>query len=377
MSRIIPSAIASLPWAVLAALSGLSLFGTAVLYSAADGSMAPWAGPHLQQFVLFIGLALALRTVPLDAIRASVVPAYVAGIVLLIWVEALGQVGKGSKRWIDLGFMTLQPSELMKLVIVLVLAHFYTLIPPSATRSFTAVWPPLVMMLVPAALIAIQPDLDAALVLLLCGGVVMFLAGLPLRYFVVSILGAAAIAPLAYFFALKDYQRTRLNSFLDPESDPLGAGYHAIQAKIAIGSGGLTGKGFLKGTQAHLQYLPEHQTDLVFATLFEEWGLVGGLALLAVYLWLLRWGFRVARASGTRFGQLLAAGLTVTLFSYIAMNILTATALTPVMGVPLPLISHGGNAMLTMMILFGLLMAVERDARSGGRAKLERSLLSY
>lgn len=368
MSKAIPQAIAALPWALFAAATALALFGTAVLYSAAGGSMKPWAGPHLEQFLVFTCVALVLRQLPLDFIRAAVAPAYIGCVLLLLLVEVLGHVGGGSQRWLNLGFMTLQPSELTKLAIVLALARFFEALPPVATRSWTAIWPPALIMLLPAALVALQPDLDAALLLVLIGGLIMFLAGLPLRLFVAAGLGIAALAPLAYFFALKDYQRTRLLGFLDPESDPLGTGYHAIQAKIAIGSGGLWGKGFLGGTQGKLSYLPEHNTDLVFATMFEEWGLVGGLAVLLTYLWLLHWGMRTSQLAPSRFGKLAAAGLTATLFSYIAMNIATATAMTPIMGQPLPLISHGGTAMLTVMILLGLLMAIERDARMRRRA---------
>lgn len=369
MTRSIPAGIASLPWGLFVLLSGLAVFGTAVLYSAAGGSMSPWAGPHLRQFVVFAGLALVVRAMPLSFIRPMVVPAYVACLLLLILVEVIGQIGGGSRRWLNLGFMTLQPSELMKLAVVLALARFYETLPPVAIRTWTAVWPAGAMLLVPAALIAIQPDLDAGLVVVLIGAVIMFLAGLPLRLFVAGGAAVAVLAPLAYFFALKDYQRTRLLGFLDPESDPLGTGYHAIQAKVAIGSGGLWGKGFLNGTQSHLDYLPEHHTDLIFATLFEEWGLIGGLAILFTFMWLLHWGWRVSQMATSRFGKLLAAGLTITLFSYVAMNIATATALTPIMGVPLPLISHGGTAMLTVMLLFGLLMAVERDAKRSRRAR--------
>jgi rod shape determining protein RodA len=372
MSRSIPAGIASLPWGLFALLTTLSLFGTAVLYSAAGGSMTPWAGPHLRQFVLFAGVALVVRAIPLGVIRSLTVPAYVGCLLLLILVEVIGQLGGGSQRWLNLGFMTLQPSELMKIAVVLALARFYETLPPVAIRSWTAIWPAAVMLLVPAALIAIQPDLDTGLVVVLIGAVIMFLAGLPLRLFLAAGAAMAVLAPLAYLFALKDYQRTRLLGFLDPESDPLGTGYHAIQAKVAIGSGGLWGKGFLNGTQSHLDYLPEHHTDLIFATLFEEWGLIGGLAILFAFMWLLHWGARVAQLSPTRFGKLLASGLTITLFSYVAMNIATATALTPIMGVPLPLISHGGTAMLTVMLLFGLLMAVQRDARMSGRARNAR-----
>jgi rod shape determining protein RodA len=365
MFRIVPAPVASLPWAVIFVLTCLSLFGTAVLYSAADGSMRPWAWPHLIQFAMFLVLALVVRVVRLETIRALVVPAYVGCLLLLVLVEVIGQVGGGSQRWLSLGPLTLQPSELVKLAIILALARFYEMLPPIATTTWAAIWPALIMMGLPAILVLIQPDLDAALILMVGGAVVMFLAGLPLRFFALAAAVAAMLAPLAYHFALKDYQRRRLGSFLNPEADPLGTGYHAIQAKIAIGSGGFFGKGFLNGTQGHLDYLPEHHTDLVFATLFEEWGLVGGLVLLAAYLWLLRWGLRTASIAPSRFGKLLAGGLTVTLFFYVAMNMLTATAITPIMGVPLPLISHGGSAMMTIMLLVGLIMAVERDAQQG------------
>ena len=366
MSRIVPAPVASLPWAAISILACLSLFGTAVLYSAANGSMLPWAWPHLVQFVLFLGLALAVRALRIETIKALVVPAYVGCLLLLVLVEVIGQVGGGSQRWLSVGPLTLQPSELVKLAIILALARFYEMLPPIATTTWAAVWPALIMMGLPAILVLIQPDLDAALILLIGGAVVMFLAGLPLRIFAVAAAVAAVAAPLAYMFALKDYQRTRLGSFLNPEADPLGTGYHAIQAKIAIGSGGLWGKGFLNGTQGHLEYLPEHHTDLIFATLFEEWGLVGGLAVLAGYVWLLRWGFRTASMAPSRFGKLAAGGLTVTFFFYVAMNMLTATAITPIMGIPLPLISHGGSAMMTIMMLVGLLMAIERDAQKRG-----------
>lgn len=369
MSRVVPATVASMPWGVITVLAGLSLFGTAVLYSAADGSLRPWALPHMIQFIVFLAVALVVRTLRLDTIRMLVMPAYVGCLFLLVLVEVIGQAGGGAQRWLNLGFMTLQPSELMKLAIVLALARFYEMIPPAAINTWAAIWPALLMMGTPAALVLIQPDLDAALVLIVGGAVVMFLAGLPLRIFGLAAAVSAVLAPLAYYFALQDYQRKRLGSFLDPESDPLGTGYHAIQSKIAIGSGGLFGKGFLNGTQGHLDYLPEHHTDLVFATLFEEWGLIGGLVLLAIYFWLFRWGYRVAANSPSRFGKLVAAGLTTTLFFYMAMHMLTATAITPVMGVPLPLVSHGGSAMMTVLLLIGLIMAVERDTKRSGSGR--------
>ena len=363
MSRIIPAAVASLPLGVIAAVVGLSLFGTAVLYSAADASMRPWALPHLIQCGLFLVLALVIRTFRLETIKAFVIPAYVACLLLLILVEVIGQVGGGAQRWISIGPLTLQPSELVKLAIILVLAKFYETLPPSFGATWSAIWPALIIVGFPAVLVLIQPDLDAAVILVVAGAAVMFLAGLPIRIFAAAAAVAAVLAPLAYLFILEDYQRSRFTSFLNPEADPLGAGYHAIQAKIAIGSAGVFGKGFLNGTQGHLEYLPEHHTDLVFATLVEEWGLVGGAALILVYLWLLRWGYRLTVSSPSRFGKLAAGGLTITFFFYVAMNIATATAVTPMMGIPLPLISHGGSAKMTIMLLIGLLMAIERDAK--------------
>ncbi|NTZ42111.1 rod shape-determining protein RodA [Altererythrobacter sp. SALINAS58] len=367
MRSITPPLIASLPWRVIAVVSALSLFGTAVLYSAADGAMAPWATPHLLQFVVFLGMALCIRLLKLDLIRSLSFAAYLATLFLLILVEVIGQVGGGSQRWLSFGPITIQPSELMKIAIILALARFYELLPPGYINTSRAVWPALAIMGTPAALILIQPDLDAALILLVAGAVVMFVAGIPIRIFAMAGGAVAIVAPLAYFFLLEEYQQTRLNSFLDPEGDPLGAGYHVIQSKIAIGSGGLFGKGFLNGSQGHLDYLPEHHTDLAFSAMFEEWGLIGGLTLLVAYAWLLKWGFKTAHNARSRFAKLLAIGLTMTIFFYVAMNLLTATGITPVMGVPLPLISHGGSAMMTIMIAIGLLMAVERGEKDRRR----------
>jgi rod shape determining protein RodA len=363
LSRFLPAPVASLPLNVIALLIGLSLFGALVLYSAADGALHPWALPHLIQCAVFLVMALVIRTFRLETINALVVPAYLACLGLLILVEVIGQVGGGAQRWISIGPLTLQPSELVRIAIILALAKFYSAVPPSVGPTWNGTWPALLVMGIPAALVLIQPDLDAAVVLVVGGAAVMFLAGLPLRFFALAAAAAAVVAPLAYVFVLEDYQRTRLGSFLNPEADPLGAGYHAIQAKIAIGSAGLFGKGFLQGTQGHLEFLPEHHTDLVFATLVEEWGLVGGLALLLAYFWLLRWGHRVAAAAPSRFGKLAAGGLTITFFFYVAMHVLTATAVTPIMGIPLPLISHGGSAKMTIMLLIGLLMAIERDTK--------------
>ncbi len=362
MRNLAPPQVAEMPWRIIFLMVAIATFGGLVLYSAANGSMQPWAMPHMMRFtVLLVGILVVVRRLPLDFMRVMSLPAYIACLALLILVEVIGQIGGGSQRWLNLGFITIQPSELMKIAIVILLARFYEQLPTGMTRTWRAVVPPLVVMALPAALVLIQPDLDAAVVLVAGGIVIMFLAGLPMIIFGAVAGVTAVVAPFAYFFLLEPYQQTRLTSFLSPESDPLGAGYHVIQSKIAIGSGGLFGKGFLNGSQSHLAYLPEHHTDLVFATLAEEWGLVGGLLLLFAYFLLLRWCVGVAMKSNNRFGRLTAMGLTATIFFYIAMNVLTATGLTPVMGMPLPLVSHGGSAMMTVMLSIGIIMAIDRD----------------
>lgn len=362
MREVIPAAIAALPWKIIFILVALATFGGLVLYSAAGGSWKPWAMPHLIRFWLLLGVAvLIIRRLPLDFFRQFALPAYLASLAMLLLVELIGQIGGGSQRWLNLGVLTLQPSELTKIAIVLLLARFFEGLPAGYRNTWRAILPPLIVISAPAALVLIQPDLDAALVLAVTGAAIMFLAGLPLRYIIGGSAVASLCAPFAYFFLLQPYQQERLASFIAPESDPLGMGYHVLQSKVAIGAGGFWGRGFLEGSQARLNYLPEHHTDLVFAALVEEWGLVGGLAVMLTYYALLKWSFKVALSARSNFGRLTAMGMVVTLFLYIAMNMLTATGLTPVMGMPLPLISHGGSAMLTVMIAVGILMAIELE----------------
>ena len=269
-------------------------------------------------------------------------------------------MGGGSQRWLNLGFMTLQPSELMKPVIVLVLAAFYHTLPAAMTASWRGLLPALALIGAPTALVILQPDLGTSLAICFGGFVIMFIAGLPLRWFLGAGAAAAVITPIALFTLLHDYQLRRVTTFLDPESDPLGAGYHITQSKIAIGSGGMFGKGFENGSQSHLDYLPEAHTDFVFATMAEEWGMLGGLFVLLVFGLILRWGMVVARNGTDRFSRLLAAGMTATIFFYAAVNLMMVMGLAPVVGIPLPFMSHGGSSMLTVMICFGTIMAVER-----------------
>ncbi len=364
---IIPAPIAQLPWKLMVLLMCLAGFGGIVLYSAAGGSLMPWAAPHLIRFAMALGLAIVISRFSPDFWKKVTFPIYGAVLAMLVLVEVLGQVGGGSPRWLNLGVITLQPSELMKPTIILAVALFFDRLPPSKLYSFDAIWPPLILMGLPSALVLLQPDLGTTITIVAGGVAVAFMAGLPMRLFVAAGAAIAVLAPIAYFFALQPYQQRRVTTFLDPSVDPLGAGYHVNQSAIAIGSGGLWGKGFLNGTQSHLNYLPEGHTDFVFATMAEEWGLMGGLVILIGFALLLSWGFRVALRSNTRYGRLVAAGLTTTIFFYVSINLMMVMGLAPVVGIPLPFLSHGGSSMLTIMICIGLIMSVDRKpGRRGG-----------
>ncbi len=360
----VPAPLTRIPWRVILPITLLVLFGSSVLYSAASGNFQPFASSHLIRFAVFLAMALIMSRFPQDLVKWSAFPVYAGVLILLMLVEALGAIGGGSQRWLDLGFIVLQPSELMKPAIVLVLARFYGNLPAGLVSSWRGLLPACLLITVPAGLVLIQPDLGTGLAISFGGLVVMFLAGLPLRWFLLGGGGAMVTAPIAYFFVLHDYQRRRVTTFLDPESDPLGAGYHITQSKIAIGSGGLFGKGFGNGSQSHLNYLPEPHTDFVFATMAEEWGLLGGLFVLIVFGIVLRWGMQVALRSRDRFARLLAAGMTATIFFYVAINLMMVMGLAPVVGIPLPFMSHGGSSMMTNMICVGTLMMIDRWNRN-------------
>ncbi|WP_425441074.1 rod shape-determining protein RodA [Sphingomonas rubra] len=345
----------------------IALFGQVVLYSAAGGSIRPWAWSQGIRFFVLLAAALAVSRVPERSWKAIALPAYAAIVLALVAVEALGAVRGGSQRWLDLGFIRIQPSEFMKPAIVLACAKFYDMLPAAETRRFGAVWPAAVLIGVPAGLVMLQPDLGTALMICAGGATVMFLAGIPLRLFVGGALGVMVAIPLAFTFFLHDYQRNRILIFLDPESDPLGTGYHISQSKIAIGSGGIWGKGFLQGTQSHLDYLPEGHTDFVFATMAEEWGLVGGCLLILAFLLVIRWGIEVGQRANTRFARLTAAGLATTIFFYVAINLMMVMGLAPVVGIPLPLVSFGSSAQMTVLLCLGILMSIDRENRRAAR----------
>jgi rod shape determining protein RodA len=363
-SAIIPRPLARLPWRLIFLVAGIALFGLIVLYSAAGGSVQPWALKQGAVFLFFLGVAIGMSWMSEATIKAIAFPVYGLTLIMLIGVEALGFVGKGAQRWLDLGPIRLQPSEFMKPAIVLTLARFYELVPAGEIRKWRAIWPAFVLLGVPAFLILVQPDLGTCIMVVLCGVTVMFLAGLPWWIFAGPAAAIAVAAPIAYQF-MHGYQRKRIDTFLNPETDPLGAGYHIAQSKIAIGSGGIWGKGFLHGSQSHLDYLPEGHTDFVFATMAEEWGLVGGVILILAFGAVIRWGMRVSASARTRFAQLAAAGLSATIFFYVSINLMMVMGLAPVVGVPLPLVSFGGSAVMSVMLCLGLLMALERQQRSG------------
>jgi rod shape determining protein RodA len=361
-SRIVPDPIARQPWRVILLVVAIGAFGQVVLYSAAGGSLQPWALSQGIRFFVLLGAAIAISYVPERIWKASALPAYVVIVIALVLVELVGAVRGGSQRWLDVG-IKLQPSEFMKPVIVLACARFYDMLPPNETRRFGAIWPAALLVGIPAALIAKQPDLGTAL--MVCGGgvVVMFLAGVPMRLFIGGALALAIAAPLAFNYVLHDYQRNRVLIFLDPESDPLRTGYHISQSKIAIGSGGIWGKGFLNGTQSHLDYLPEGHTDFVFATMAEEWGLVGGCLLILAFILVVRWGVNVGQQATSRFSRLTAAGLATTIFFYVAINLAMVMGLAPVVGIPLPLVSFGSSAQMTVLLCIGILMSIDRQNR--------------
>jgi rod shape determining protein RodA len=352
-----------IPWLYVLLLCAVAGVGYVALYSAGGGAAEPYAAKHAIRFGFGLVLMLCVAMVDIRLIARFAWVGYAIGVGLLVLVAMHGQVGKGAQRWIDLGPLQLQPSELMKITLVVALAAWFHRASWERLGNPLFLIPPLVAIAIPAALILRQPNLGNALIIVMIGGAVFFAAGVRLWKFALVVAGIGFGAPIAYDH-LYDYQRARITTFFDPESDPLGAGYNIIQSKIALGSGGFWGKGFLQGTQGHLNFLPEKQTDFIFTMWAEEFGLVGALGVLGLLALVIAFGFLVAVRSRHQFGRLLAVGLATNYFLYVFVNIAMVTGTIPVGGVPLPLISHGGSAMLTVMLGFGLLMSahVHRDA---------------
>lgn len=348
---------AGLNWGIVLATVLIAVVGFAMLYSVADGTWDPWASRQMLRFGVALLLMLGIAVVDIRYWVALAYPAWFAGLVLLIAVEFVGDTGMGGQRWLDLGFMRLQPSELMKIATVMAVARYYHGRTQLQSKSLRSLFVPLMMLLVPFVLVVRQPDLGTALMIMAGGLAVIFLSGAPAWLFVVSGIGVAAAVPVVWQF-LRPYQKDRILTFMNPESDPLGAGYQITQSKIALGSGGMTGKGFLEGTQSHLNFLPEMKTDFIFTVLVEEFGLVGATIVLALYGIVLTYGLLIGIGCRNQFGRLLASGLAVSLFLYVLINVGMVMGLLPVVGVPLPLVSYGGSAMLTWMLAYGLILSV-------------------
>ncbi|MEO1192238.1 MAG: rod shape-determining protein RodA [Pseudomonadota bacterium] len=362
------SKILRINWVLVLLLTLLSSVGLLMLYSAAGGNLEPWATRQAVRYGVCLVLLLVIALIDIRFWYRMAYPIYGAALALLAAVEVAGTVGMGAQRWIDFRFFQLQPSEIMKIALVLALARYFHTLAPEDTGRPVRLIVPLGLVMVPVALVLKQPDLGTASMLLAAGGAVFFCAGVRYWMFGVVLALAAAAVPVAWDM-LHEYQRARIMTFLDPESDPLNSGYHILQSKIALGSGGVWGQGFMQGTQSHLSFLPEKQTDFIFTMLAEELGLVGALGLLLLYTLVLAYGFAIALSARSQFARLLVLGITVNLFLYVFINIAMVTGIIPVVGVPLPLISYGGTAMLAIMISYGLAISayVHRDIKIARR----------
>ena len=361
-----------LNWGMVLLLCMVASVGFAMLYSAANGDMSPWATRQMMRFGLGVVLMFVVALIDIRFWFRYAYLIYLGILVLLVAVEVMGTIGMGAQRWIDLGFIRLQPSEVMKVALVLALARYFHGISMEEIGRPTALLLPLALVMAPAGLVLKQPDLGTAGMLLLAAGAVFFCAGVRWWKFALIFVAGLAAIPLGWQF-LHDYQKARVMTFLNPENDPLGAGYHSLQAMIAFGSGAITGKGFLQGTQSHLNFLPEKQTDFIFTMLAEEFGLVGSLGLLGLYFLLLVYGFAIAFRARNQFARLLALGLATNLFLYVFINMAMVMGIFPVVGVPLPLVSYGGTVLLTMMAAMGLIMScyIHRDIRISRRGTAE------
>ena len=328
-------------WSYLFFITLIAVVGYFALYAAAGGNADPWASKHLMRFGIgVVGLFIVAMT-DLKIWHNLAYWMYGAGLLLLLAVEVKGHIGMGAQRWIDLGFIRLQPSEAMKVCVVIALARFFSHQTVEDVKQLKNLVIPLALIGVPTLLVMVQPDLGTALMITMAGAALIFLAGAPYKYFLITAGAVLAIIPLAWQFLLHDYQKARVMTFLNPESDPLGAGYHITQSKIALGSGGISGKGFLQGTQSRLNFLPEKQTDFIFTLLAEEWGFIGGCALMLLFIVIMIYGYLIAWRSNNSFGRFLSLGLTTNFLLYVFINIAMVMGLIPVVGVPLPMISNG------------------------------------
>ncbi|MFY9467686.1 MAG: rod shape-determining protein RodA [Lentibacter algarum] len=358
-----PRKVLYLNWPLALLLVAVASIGFLMLYSVAGGNIERWAEPQMKRFGAGFFAMIVVAMVPIWFWRNVSAVAYTISLILLLAVELFGEVGMGAQRWINLGFMRLQPSELMKITLVMLLAAYYDWLPLKKISHPLWVAIPVGLIMLPTALVLNQPDLGTSILLLAGGGAVMFMAGVHWAYFAAVI--AAGVSLITAVFQsrgtawqlLKDYQYRRIDTFLDPAADPLDAGYHITQSKIALGSGGWTGRGFMQGTQSRLNFLPEKHTDFIFTTLSEEFGFVGAAALLMLYALIIIFCIISAMNNANRYGALLTLGVAMTFFLFFSVNMAMVMGLIPVVGVPLPLVSYGGSAMLVLMVAFGLVQS--------------------
>ena len=355
--------ILHLNWPLTVLLAAVSGVGFLMLYSVAGGTFTPWAEPQMKRFALGLVLMIAVGMVPIWLWRNLAGVAYFGTVFLLVAVDLFGAVGMGAQRWIELGSFRLQPSELMKITLVMMLAAYYDWLPAKKTSRPLWVLLPLLLIIVPTFLVLKQPDLGTAILLMAAGGGLMFLAGVHWAYFAVVATAGLGLVTAVFqsrgtpWQLLKDYQFRRIDTFIDPSTDPLGAGYHITQSKIALGSGGWTGRGFMQGTQSRLNFLPEKHTDFIFTTLAEEFGFVGGFSLLGLYALIILFCIASALINKDRFSSLLTLGIALNFFLFFAVNMSMVMGLAPVVGVPLPLVSYGGSAMLVLLLAFGVIQS--------------------
>ena len=358
----------SINWLLVVLISLVAMVGFAMLYSAADGNMWPWAERQVVRFGVALVVMVIVATINIRIWLRYAYVLYFLALALLVAVEVAGYVGMGAQRWISLGFVNVQPSELMKIFLILALARYFNASAIEDIGRISSLIVPIGLIVAPSILILRQPDLGTAIMVMMSGGAVMFLAGVRLWKFAVIGVSGLAAAPVAWQF-LHEYQKKRVLTFLNPETDPLGAGYHIIQSKIALGSGGMTGKGFMLGPQSHLHFLPEMQTDFIFTMLAEEMGLVGGLALIILYALIITYGIIISVKARNQFGRLVAGGITTTFFLYVFINIAMVTGLIPVVGVPLPLVSYGGSSLGVSIVMIALLLRIARENRPAAKVR--------
>ena len=350
--------ILNLGWGLIFLLVILAGVGFISLYSAAGGNLDPWASKQIVRFAVGLVGLLIVSLINTRIWFHLSYPIYAVGFLMLIVVEIMGHTGMGAQRWINLGFIQIQPSEFMKIAVIMALARYFHSASATEIRSIKFLIPAALFAVAPVSLVLLQPDLGTSLMILMGAISVFFLAGAPIWMFLLGIAGVLGALPVMWTF-MKDYQKARVRTFLDPESDPLGAGYHITQSKIALGSGGIEGKGFLQGTQSRLNFLPEKQTDFIFTLWAEEWGLLGGIFLLILVGLIITYCLSVALKCRHQYAKLLVYGLTINFFLYVFINIAMVMGLIPVVGAPLPLVSYGGTSMLAVLTGFGLILSCQ------------------